>query len=95
MIPAYMLTSDPKTNEWMQLTVDEMQSRGCKIDWDFGPKMNGVDISYIFMYPPMIGIDHFNDELRAKIDLNRAQMRTKIKENSDYPIITEVDFHEN
>lgn len=95
MIPAYFLTSDPKVNEWMELTAEEMESRGCKIEWSFGPKVNGVDISYMFMYPPTIGIDKFNAELRVEIDLNRAQMRAKIKENSDYPVIAEVDFHEN
>jgi len=68
----------PYGDYWLALANNYEAKMGKQIDWtDRGPMLGSLNLSYMFMYPPIINVQKFTDELNAET--------AKLPEVVDYP----------
>jgi hypothetical protein len=67
-IPDYMKNSGD--GDYWQALADNYEAKiGESIKWtDRGPMVGSLNLSYMFMYPPIIDIQRFTDELKNETE---------------------------
>lgn len=65
-LPDYMLNNHD--TPWFQALANNIERKNkSKIEWTAsGPMLNGISISYQFMYPPIFHVQMFIDKLNAE-----------------------------
>lgn len=67
-IPLYMRNSGD--DDYWQALADNYEAKiGKSIEWtDRGPVVGDLNLSYMFMYPPIFDIQRFTDELKNETE---------------------------